>query len=243
VGLLVLAACTGPAPEQDDVEVTPDRVQYCCDPDAPFPQIAGNLQVTNNSDYPTVVDGVEIPANSTTSVPIRMFSCGDEIVPYIIHTSPELTWMVMVEDRCPGRVEDPEEPAIEDPSLDVVSCEAAPSGDGTTWVHCTTAGPWPPAESLWSWFVQVVLLGAADEVLADCTTQRHDGVPATFCDVGDVSALEVRAPDTGPVMIFGVEGAATFQVITGTAPTPTSSITGDDVAGPVGDEDVDPPGG
>jgi hypothetical protein len=226
----------------DEVEVAPELVQFCCDPDAPFPQVAGNLEVTNDSEDGLVIDDVEIPSGETVLVPIRVFSCGDQSVDYIIRTDPRYTHTVEVEDRCPNRVEDPEETTIGDPSLDVLACESAPSGAGTTWVGCEVAGAWPPSETLWSWFVRVFLNNATGQVLVDCTTQRHDGTPLTFCDVGDVADLEVRDTDTGPVFVFTAEGAATFEVVTGTVPVEGQPLTGDDVQGDVGDEDVDVPG-
>lgn len=237
--VLLLSACPTESgkPTAADIEISPDTLQACCDPDGEFPQRVGFVYVTNNSKYSLEIrptsDGSSAPSyagpGETAVVAATVDSCGDQLIGFELQTDPVSGWEVSFDDACARRSEDDDDD-LSQPSLDLLFCDAAHDAGGNPWVHCWTDGTWPPSDQLYSWFISVVIANGST-VLSDCTVQRHDGVNSTFCDLGEVGNLMTWTTEQGLVMWFPANRATDYAVDTGYLETASSTFYSDMLSG------------
>ncbi len=108
------------------------------------------------------------------------------------------------------------DPTNGDPALDLLSTEIFRTGEGNYWVRVTTAGPWPPPSTYFSWFSRVSVRDPAGPFAMAFVTQRHDGVDSTMAEglpASDVAhALEA---DGFRVLFRRAFAASEYSVETG----------------------------
>lgn len=117
-----------------------------------------------------------------------------------------------------------------DDALDVTRVESWRTPEGGVAICAFVAGPWPPEDTLYSWYVSFTLLSSTTTSIGTATLQRHDGTrgapitgistAAEFTERDDGVCLHVAAPiDATHVSIeSGVQGTTTGTRVSDAVP-------------------------
>lgn len=238
---LVLVACGSPPTElSTDVDIEPDELTFCCDPEA-LPQVAGTVTATNRSDalpasiHQPGTEGVYLEPGETETFNVYVESCEQqEVILTLHHQDAPTERPIALREVCPSVVEDPEDPDMGDPALDIRTVETS-TDDGIVTTDLEFHAPWPVPATVYSYFVRARFVTDTGAVIFECIVERHDGVDDVACQTGDVARLTVT-PGTGLRLVYDTLGfpPASFVITGNVAATPTSAITTDTVEGPAG---------
>jgi len=234
--MLASSGCGKPESNYHDVDIGPDRVVACCDPDGVFPQEVGTVDITNDNSQGVLVvqpghedRAVDVGSYGEESLTLVVDACGDQDLELKVDADTPGTFVVHFEDRCPVRTDDPDD-GLSQPSLDLLHCDCAYDADDQPWIDCETGGAWPPDSLLYSWFLSIAISNGGAPSF-DCTDQHHDGVDSRFCDAGDVGGVTMWYTQTGVVMLFPAGTVSDYSVDCGYLETQASTFVEDTLVG------------
>jgi hypothetical protein len=138
------------------------------------------------------------------------------------------------------------EPTLSEPasSVDLVGCNAGTSETGETWLNCGVFGDWPPSAETYSYFLTVLAQNINEEDLAKCTDERHDGVDAHYCDLGDPDSFTVVPSTSGFGVLFDASALiapATLKITSGILPTTKGTFETESLTIPLAPGPLPPP--